>query len=220
MLRLGEKGAIPQRDKETYAIAPHIPCGLITPELLRRIADTAEKFSAKAIKITGAARIAIIGLKEEDIDAAWDTLSLDKGAAVGLCVRSIRTCPGNTYCKLGQQDALKMGLTLDEIYHGMQLPGKFKMAVSGCRLSCSESWVRDVGLIGNKDGWALVIGGNVGAEPRIAQECVSGLDESSALAAIDKVVKYYQQNAKKGERLGKMIDRVGIDVFKQEVSNL
>jgi NAD(P)H-nitrite reductase large subunit len=113
-----------------------------------------------------------------------------------------------------------MGLTLDQIYHGMQLPGKFKMAVSGCHLSCSESWVRDIGLIGKKDGWALVIGGNVGAEPRIAQECANGLDDSSALAAIDKVVGYYQQNAKKGERLGKMIDRVGIDVFKQELSNL
>ena len=25
MLKLGEKGAIPQRDNETYAIAPHIP---------------------------------------------------------------------------------------------------------------------------------------------------------------------------------------------------
>ena len=34
MLKLGEKGAIIQRDKETYAIAPHIPCGVVTPELL------------------------------------------------------------------------------------------------------------------------------------------------------------------------------------------
>ena len=69
MLKLGEKGAIPQRDKETYAIAPHIPCGIVTPELLRRIADTAEKFNVQAIKITGAARMAIVGLKEEDIDS-------------------------------------------------------------------------------------------------------------------------------------------------------
>jgi NAD(P)H-nitrite reductase large subunit len=46
-------------------------------------------------------------------------------------------------------------MTLDEIYHGMALPGKFKMAISGCHLSCSESWVRDVGLIGQKDGWDL-----------------------------------------------------------------
>jgi NAD(P)H-nitrite reductase large subunit len=215
MLKLGEKGAIPQRDNKTYAIAPHIPCGLVTPELLRRIADTSEKHNAKVIKITGAARIAIIGLEEKDIDEVWNDLSLDKGAAVGLCVRSIRTCPGNTYCKLGQQDALKIGLALDKIYHGKVLPGKFKMAVSGCHLSCSESWVRDVGLIGKKKGWTLVIGGNVGASPRIAEECANELDEDAALAAIETVVNYYQENAKKGERLGKMMDRLGIDPFRQ-----
>ncbi|MFZ0610829.1 MAG: NAD(P)/FAD-dependent oxidoreductase [Desulfobacterales bacterium] len=215
MLKLGEKGAIPQRDNETYAIAPHIPCGLVTPELLRRIADVAEKFDAQAIKITGATRIAIVGLKEEDIDGAWEMLRLGKGAAVGLCVRSVRTCPGNTYCKLGQQDAIKLGLKLDEVYHGKQLPGKFKMAVSGCHLSCAESWVRDVGLIGKKDGWSLVIGGNVGAAPRIAQECANGLDDDRALAAIEAVVGYYQENANKGERLGKMIDRIGLEAFQQ-----
>jgi NAD(P)H-nitrite reductase large subunit len=65
MLKLEEKGAIPRRDNETFAIAPHIPCGFVTRELLRRIADTAEKYNAKAIKITGAARIAIVGLKDE-----------------------------------------------------------------------------------------------------------------------------------------------------------
>ena len=134
---------------------------------------------------------------------------------MGLCVRSIRTCPGNTYCKLGKQDALKIGMTLDEIYHGMTLPGKFKMAVSGCQLSCSESWVRDVGLIGQKEGWELVIGGNVGAKPRIAQLCTSGLNDDKALEAISTVVDYYKNNNKKGERLGKMIERVGLSPFKQ-----
>jgi len=220
MLKLGEKGAIPQRDKETYAIAPHIPCGIVTPELLRRIADTAEKFNAQAIKITGATRMAIVGLKEEDIDSAWDALDLDKGAAVGLCVRSIRTCPGTTFCKLGKQDSLGLGLKMDKLYHGMQLPGKFKMALSGCHLSCSESWVRDIGLIGQKDGWTLVIGGNVGASPRIAQECTSGLDDDAALTAIEKVIACYQENAKKGERLGKTIDRLGIEVFQQAVGGM
>jgi NAD(P)H-nitrite reductase large subunit len=219
MLKLGEKGVIPQRAKNSYAIAPHIPCGIVTPDLLRRIADTAEKYEAEVIKITGATRIAIVGLKEEVIDDVWEALNLDKGAAVGLCVRSIRTCPGNTYCKIGKQDAVKVGLALDKIYHGLELPNKFKMAVSGCHLSCSESWVRDIGLIGKKDGWTLVIGGNVGATPRIAQELTDGLDDDGALAAIDKVVQCYQENAKKGERLGKTIERVGLDVFKQALGN-
>ncbi len=218
MLKLGEKGAIPQRDKETYAIAPHIPCGMVTPDLLRRIADTAEKYNAAAVKITGAARIAIIGLKEADIDGAWSDLALDKGAAVGLCIRSIRACPGSTYCKLGKQDALKIAMTLDDIYHGMVLPGKFKMAVSGCKLSCSESWVRDIGLIGQKGGWDLVVGGNVGASPRIAQACAGGFNDDEALVAIERVIAYYQQNAKKGERLGKLLDREGMEPLSRSLA--
>lgn len=218
MLKLGEKGAILQRDQQTYAIAPHIPCGVVTPALLRRIADVSEKYRAQAVKITGATRIAIVGLREQDLDAAWSELGLDKGAAVGLCVRSIRTCPGTTYCKLGQQDALGIGFELDRRYHGMQLPGKFKMAVSGCPLSCSESWVRDVGLIGKKEGWSLTLGGNVGANPRIGQEIINGLNDSEAMAAVEKAVECYRENAKKGERLGKLIERLGIEMFQKAVS--
>lgn len=217
MLKLGEKGAILQRDNKTYAVAPHIPCGVVTPEMLRKIADVSEKYNAQAIKITGATRIAIVGLDEEHIDKVWDDLQLDKGAAVGLCVRSIRACPGTTFCKIGQQDALGVGMKLDQRYHGKELPGKFKMAVSGCQLSCAESWVRDIGLIGKKDGWQVVIGGNVGAKPRIGEEIVSGLDDSQVFEVVDKIVQYYKENAKKNERLGKMIDRIGMAPFKEIV---
>ena len=215
MLKLGEKGAIPQKGKTTYAIAPHIPCGVVTPELLRKLADVAEKYGAQALKITGATRIAVVGLKEEDIDTIWEELGTDKGAAVGLCVRSIRACPGNAFCTIGKQDSLGIGMKLDALYHGQELPGKFKMAVSGCKLCCAESWVRDVGLIGEADGWKLVVGGNVGASPRIADAFLTGLDEGQALDAISKVVEFYRANAKKGERLGKMIERIGLEPLKK-----
>jgi NAD(P)H-nitrite reductase large subunit len=210
MLKLGEKGAIPQNDNETYAIAPHIPCGVVTPALLRTLADVAEKYEAKALKITGATRIAIVGIKESDIDDVWADLGMTTGHAVGLCVRSVRACPGTTFCKLGKQDALGMGMKLDKLYHGLQLPGKFKIAISGCKLSCAESWVRDIGLNGEADGWVLVVGGNVGANPRIAQKLLSGLSDDYALECIEKVVDFYKENAKKGERMGKMIDRIGL----------
>ena len=218
MLKLGEKGAIIQNDNETYAVAPHIPCGVVTPALLRTLADVAEKYEAKALKITGAARIAIVGIKEKDVDDLWKELEMATGHAVGLCVRSVRACPGTTFCKLGKQDALGLGMKLDETYHGMQLPGKFKMAVSGCKLNCTESWVRDIGLYGKADGWVLLAGGNVGASPRIAQELLTDLSDEEALAHVEKVVNFYSENAKKGERMGKMIDRLGLDPLKAAVS--
>jgi NAD(P)H-nitrite reductase large subunit len=54
----------------------------------------------------------------------------------------------------------------------------------------------------------------VGADPRIAQEVASGLDDAGILKAVEKVVQCYQGVAKKGERLGKTIERIGLEPFK------
>jgi len=53
MLNDGDKGVIVQRDKQTYAVAPHIPCGVVQPETLRRLADVAEKYGAQALGYLG-----------------------------------------------------------------------------------------------------------------------------------------------------------------------
>jgi NAD(P)H-nitrite reductase large subunit len=76
-----EKGAIVQRDKETYAIAPHIPGGIITDfNLLRRVADVAEKYGVKTIKLTSAQRFAMVGLKFEDLDPVWQEVGMVRAA--------------------------------------------------------------------------------------------------------------------------------------------
>ena len=215
MLKDGEKGAVLQRDKETYAIVPHLPLGLITPEQLRKIADVAEKYKTAALKVTSAARIAIVGLKESDIDQAWKDLGMQPGAAVGLCVRSIKSCPGSTLCRLGQQDSLALGTELDKRYHGFELPNKCKMGVSGCPNNCGESSVKDVGFIGKAKGWTMVVGGNAASRPRLADVLAENLSTDEALALTDKVLAYFKENAKKGERIGRMIERLGLDAIKQ-----
>jgi len=209
-----EKGAIVQRDKETFAIAPHIPGGIIDPAGLRKIADVAEKYNAKVLKITSAQRIAIVGIDPNDIDNAWIDLGMPPGAAIGLCVRSIKICPGTTFCKRGQQDSVGVGLKLDEIYHGMQLPWKFKIGVSGCANSCAESAVKDIGLIGTSKGWKLLAGGCAGAKARIGQILAENLSDEEVLSLIDRIVHYYKDNAKK-QRLGEFIEAIGFDTFKQ-----
>ena len=81
-----------------------MPGGICEPLTLRRIADAAEKYNAKALKLTSAQRIAIVGLAESDIEDAWHDLDMPPGAAIGLCVRSVKICPGTTFCKRGKQD--------------------------------------------------------------------------------------------------------------------
>ena len=211
-----EKGAIVQRDYETYAIAPHIPGGVCTPAVLRKLADVAEKYGAKALKVTSAQRIVIVGIEEKDIDSVWSELGMPPGHAAGLCVRSVKICPGTTFCKRGLQDSLSLGLELDKRYHGFALPSKFKIGVSGCANCCAESWIKDLGFIGTSKGWKVVIGGSVGAAPQIAQELANGLSMEGALNLADKVLNYYK-NCGTTKRLGRYITEIGLDEVKSKI---
>ncbi len=213
-----EKGAIMQRDKATYAVAPHIPGGIITDfNLLRRIADVAEKYQAQCIKITSAERFALIGVNAADLDQIWQEVGLVPGAALGLCVRSIKICPGTTYCRLGVQDSVGVGLKLDEKYHGMPLPYKFKIGVSGCPNNCSESSIKDLGLVGAAKGWRVLAGGFAsGINPRLADVIATNLSSDEALALADRVLDWFEAAGKK-RRLGKIIDEIGLPRFKEEL---
>ncbi len=213
-----EKGAILQRDKQNFAVAPHIPGGLITDfNLLRKLADVAEKYHVQAVKITSAQRVALVGLRPEDLDQVWADLGMVPGAAIGLCVRSIKICPGTDYCRLGMQDAVGVGLKLDEKYHGMTLPYKFKMGVSGCPNSCSESAIKDIGLVGMQKGWRVLAGGFVsGLKPRLADVIATGLDDGEALALVDKIIDWFRGQGKP-KRLGRVIDDVGLARFMEDL---
>lgn len=213
---LPEKGAIVQRDRETYAIAPHLAGGIVDPTTLRRIADVAEKYGAAALKMTSAQRIAIVGLKEEDLDNVWAELDMKPGAAIGLCVRSVKFCPGTTFCKQGKQDAVSLGLKLDEKYHGMPMPSKLKMAVSGCPNSCSEPAIKDIGVMGTAKGYTLMVGGSAAATPRLAKVVAKELSEEEILEAIERIVNFYKNSGTK-KRLGRFIEDMGIESFKSEI---
>ncbi|WP_332843156.1 hypothetical protein [Paraclostridium sp. AKS73] len=199
--------------KKTYAIAPHVPAGLITSDQLRKLADVADKYNVQAIKITAAQRIALVGLEENDIDSVWQDLGMKPGAAIGLCVRSIKTCPGTSFCKRGFKDSVSIGLKLDDRYHGMNLPNKLKIGVSGCPNSCADNHTRDIGLMGTPKGWTVFVGGKGGTIPRLGDRLVMGIPDEKVLDLVDDIVNLYSDNANNKERLGAYIDRVGFEEF-------
>jgi len=209
-----EQGAIVQRDKETYAIAPHIPGGIITDSnLLRKIADVSDKYGCKALKVTSAQRIALVGIKPEDLEQAWADLGMDKGAAIGMCVRSVKICPGTTFCKRAKQDSVGLGLKLDELYHGRALPSKLKIGVSGCSNSCAESAVKDIGLMGLPGGYTIMVGGLASGYGRVGQVIYKDKSEEEVLTIVERILDLYDYAGKHGQRLGRFIDKVGIEAL-------
>ncbi|MEA4926779.1 MAG: NAD(P)/FAD-dependent oxidoreductase [Syntrophomonadaceae bacterium] len=219
---LPEQGGVlqkapPFQESKHLAIIPHLPVGIITPDILRKIADIAEKYEAKAIKITSAQQIIILGIHQKNLDAVWADLDMAPTYPFGLRVKSIKACPGENYCKKGFQDALSLAQKIDELYFGREMPGKIKIGVSGCPNCCAESNLRDIGLVGNKKGYKLMVGGCGGANPRIGEVIFQDLNEQQVLEKIDKIISFYAANAEKKERIGRFVERVGMEGFLRSI---
>ena len=215
MLRDGDRGVVLQRDGKTYAIAPHLPCGLVTAGLLRKLADAAEKYGA-TLKVTSAERIALVGIKPEDVDAIWAALGEKPGYMVGNRVRSVKACPGTHFCKRARQDSLGVGLELDKRYIARATPGKMKLGVSGCPNQCAETAIKDIGLVGGARGWQVLVGGNGGTCPRLAKTLTDGeVSTERALELVEQIMAFYEKTGQRDERLGETINRVGMPALKK-----
>ena len=215
----GPKGAILQRDKETYAIVPRMPMGVLTPEILEKLARVARKYDVRIIKITSGQRIALVGIKPQDVNNAWNDLELEVGPAEGLCVHYVQACPGTETCKFGQGDSLGLAAKIEKMYVGKKdfIPAKTKFGISGCKLNCAESFVRDIGAFAAPDGWTVVVGGNSGGRPRIGNVIAEKLSEEETIELIKRILDYYAKNAKQRERLPRFIERIGTEEFKRAV---
>ena len=193
------KGAILQRDKETYAIVPRIPGGLTKLEDLKAIVEVAEKYNIPAIKITAGHRLALIGMKADVIDDIWKDLKMDRGKATELCLHYVQACPGNSLCSFGKQDALGLGIKIEDALAGTASAAKVKVGVSGCGFCCGESFVRDIGLLAKNSGWTVIFGGNSGKKPRTGDIIAEDLNEEEVIDLSKRCIKYYSANAKNRE---------------------
>ncbi len=211
------KGAILQRDNETYAIVPRIPGGLTNLEDLKNIVNVAEKYKIPIVKITAGHRLALVGMKADVIDDIWKDLKMDQGKATELCLHYVQACPGNSICKFGKRDALGLGIKLEEALADIPYPAKVKIGVSGCGFCCGESFVRDIGLLAKNAGWTLIFGGNSGRRPRIGDIIAKDITREEAIALARRCLEYYTANAKKRERTASFIERIGIEAFKTAI---
>ena len=200
---------------KTYAVTPHLPGGFVKPEVLEKYAQVARKYEG-TLKLTSAQRIMITNLKAEDIESIWAELGMQPAMGFANCVRSVKVCPGIAFCKRGKQDSVKLGLALDRRYIKKEMPSRMKFGVSGCPNSCSESVIKDVGVIGTDAGWDVYVGGSAGSHPRLADKLAESLDYDDTLRLVDIVVRYYQKHADI-ERVGQFIDRIGFARFQSDV---
>ncbi|WP_319466726.1 nitrite reductase [uncultured Pseudodesulfovibrio sp.] len=201
------KGAVAQRGGTLYSVRPRTPLGEISAEQLNVINSVVQDFNLPGVRVTAAQRLSIRGIPGEKVAEVIERL----GPVGELCHYYVQACLGTTGCRLAMQDSMKLGARLEEFLNEFELPAKLKCGVSGCSMCCSESYVRDVGLVGTAKGWTVVFGGNAGKGVRKGDVIAENVSDDKALEVIGKVLDFYRDNAKKKERTARFVARVGIE---------
>jgi len=201
----------------TYSVVPRMYGGVTSPEELRRIADVAEKYQVKMVKLTGGQRIDLLGVKKEDLPRIWEELGMPSGYAYSKAIRTVKTCVGNRFCRFGTQDSIGMGIRLEKYLERLYTPAKVKMAVSACPRNCAESGIKDIGIVGVEGGWEIYVGGNGGVRLRAADLLCKVKTEDEVVEMSGAFLQYYRENARYGERTSEWVARVGLESFKRAV---
>lgn len=208
------KGAVAQREGGGYSVTPRMPLGRITPEQLNVINAVVQEYNLPSIRVTAGQRLKIQGIPEDKVREVIDRL----GPVGEFCKYYVQACPGTTACRMGMQDSMAMGGRLESWLNTIDLPCKLKCGVSGCSMCCSESFVRDVGLVGKKHGWTVVFGGNAGKRVRKGDILADNLSDDEAMTVIGAVLEIYSAQANKGERTARFVERVGIETVVEKMS--
>ncbi|MBP6112799.1 MAG: nitrite reductase large subunit NirB [Sphingobium sp.] len=204
----------------TYSVVPRMWGGVTTPNELRAIADAADKYGARMVKVTGGQRLDLFGIKKEDLPSIWADLNaagMVSGHAYGKALRTVKTCVGSEWCRFGTQDSTGLGILLEQMTWGSWMPHKFKIAVSGCPRNCAEATIKDFGVICVDSGYELLVGGNGGIRLRGTELMCKVATEEEALEYCGAFIQLYREEARYLDRTAPWIERVGLDYVKSKI---
>lgn len=201
-----------KKDK-TYNVLPGTKMGVLTTDYLEKVTAIAKKHNIPFFKITSAQRLAIVGHEPETAEKIWLELGEKTGPQKPAGIHYVQACPGVKWCKYGRQDSLALGEKIEKTFGDLPLPAKTKVGISGCPLNCCESYIRDIGIFGKKNGWTLVFGGNGGGCPRIADIVAEDLNDEEVIELLGRCLDFFRENARKMERTGRLMRRTDIDKF-------
>ncbi len=201
----------------TYSVVPRMWGGETSAAELRRIADVVDKYRIPTVKVTGGQRIDLLGVKKEDLVNVWRDIGMPSGHAYAKALRTVKTCVGNQWCRMGTQDSTQLGKDLERALVGMDTPHKAKFAVSGCPRNCAESGIKDVGIVGVDSGWEMYIAGNGGIKTEVAQFFTKLRTAQEVLEYTGAFMQLYRLEGWYLERTVHYVGRVGLDHVKKRI---
>jgi sulfite reductase (ferredoxin) len=161
-----------------FMVRIRIPNGLLNSQQLRTIASVSERYARGSADITVRQNIQLhwvtIEALPDLLEQLWRVGLTTKGSC-GDDTRNITGCPlagvdADELC-----DASPLTLEANRVFAGnsefYNLPRKFKVSITGCRVWCSYPEINDVAFTaiprGSEIGFSLRVGGGLSTDPHL-----------------------------------------------------
>jgi len=184
-----------------------IPNGVLTSRQTSRIADLAERFARGVADITVRQNIQLHWIRIEDLPAVIQGLSEVGISTLGSCgdvTRNVTGCPvaGVDADEIADASPLVEATTAmlngsPEFYN---LPRKFKVSITGCRVWCSYPEINDVGLTAVRHpytglpGFSVRVGGGLSTDPHLSKRLDAFVPWGRAPAVVKGVAEIFRDS--------------------------
>ncbi len=209
------QGYLTMKDPSFFSCRVVLPSCKLTAVQAQKLSEVSTAYGRGYLTTTQRGNIHIPWVAYENLTKVADdlaTVGLEIGAT-GMRPRPAQNCKG-TVCSLGLIDTEKTAALINERfykgYYNVKLPSKVRIQVSGCPHNCAQTLLACIGLAAKKPGMvAITVGGFSGKEVQIAQELDGLYTIDQALDIVDQILAFYRDNGQPGERIGKMVKRLG-----------
>ncbi len=167
---------------ERFMVRIRVPNGLLTSSQLHTIADLAQRYARGIADITVRQNIQLHHVSIADLPDLLDTLTRARLNTMGACgdvTRNITGCPVAGIDAAETIDASPLALEASRFFAGnsefYNLPRKFKICITGCRVWCPYPEINDIGLTATARhsrgrrhiGFSLRIAGGLSTDPHL-----------------------------------------------------
>jgi len=231
-LRLA-RGVYGQRQAGVQMVRIKLPYGKMTFAQWRRIADISDEYSNGNLHLTTRQDIQIHFVQLDRTPELWAKLEQDHVTLREACGNTVRNVTASETAGIDPDepfDVTPMAHTIFQYFLRnpicQEMGRKIKISVSNSAKDSALSFMHDVGLVPRLNekgerGYQVMVGGGLGAQPRLADEAFAFLAEDEVIPFMEALLRVFDRQ---GERISRakarlkfLVNKVGFETLMQWV---
>lgn len=230
-LRLA-RGVYGQRQQGVQMVRIKLPYGKMTFRQWKRISDISDKYSTGNLHLTTRQDIQIHFVSLDRTPELWHELEQDKVTLREACGNTVRNITASVTAGIDPNEPFDITPYAHSLFEYLlrnpicqEMGRKIKISFSNTDEDTALAFIHDMGFLPKikegKRGFKVVVGGGLGAQPRMADMAHEFLPEDQLIPFAEAVLRVFdrhgERNSRSKARMKFLLQKIGFESFMELV---